>query len=118
MESYDRGVYRIDTSGTVHKIAVLPEGHTPDGLKIDIDGNLWITAFMGGGVDVLKPDGSYIKFIETGGVPLNCVFMGEDLIITDFGDITEVTSEAPMDGRLWRVPVKTKGQPLFRGAIK
>lgn len=118
VESYDRGVYRISPSGAVDQIAVLPEGHTPDGLKIDIDGNLWITAFMGGGVDVLRHDGSYIKFIETGGVPLNCIFHGEDLIITDFGDITEVTSDAPMEGRLWRVPVGTKGQPLFRGAIK
>lgn len=118
VESYDRGVFRIEPSGEVHKIAVLPENHTPDGLKIDSHGNLWITTFMGGGVDVLSPDGSYIKFVETGGVPLNCIFVGEDLFITDFGDVTEVTADAPMDGRLLRVPVKTKGQPLFRGSIK
>ena len=39
------------------------------------------------------------------------------LFITDFGDITEVTAEAPMDGRLWRVDVGVEGMPLFRGSI-
>ena len=72
---------------------------------------------MGGGVDILRPDGSYVDFLETGGVPLNCVFYDEDLIITDFGDITAVTAEAPMDGRLWRIPVGVRGMKLFRGKI-
>ena len=40
---------------------------------------------MSGGVDVLKRDGTPIDFLETGGVPLNCVFVGSDLVITDFG---------------------------------
>jgi gluconolactonase len=39
------------------------------------------------------------------------------LIITDFGDITAVTDQAPMDGRLWRVDVGVEGLPLFRGSI-
>jgi gluconolactonase len=48
---------------------------------------------------------------------LNCVFHAGDLIITDMGDITELTDTAPMDGRLWRVQVGVAGMPLFRGAI-
>ena len=95
----------------------LDEGHIPDGLKIAADGDLWVTAFMAGGVDILAPDGTHRDFLETGGVPLNCVFLDGSLIITDFGDITEVTAAAPMVGRLWRVPVGVQGQPLFRGAI-
>jgi gluconolactonase len=72
---------------------------------------------MGGGVDILKPDGTIVDFLETGGVPLNCVFHDGGLIITDFGDITAVTDQAPMDGRLWRVDVGVEGMPLFRGSI-
>jgi gluconolactonase len=117
VESYDRGVYRIRPGGQSEQIHQLPEGHIPDGLKIAADGNLWITTFMSGGVDIIAPDGTAVDFLETGGVPLNCVFHAGDLLITDFGDITEITSDAPMDGRLWRVSVGVEGMPLFRGAI-
>ena len=117
VESYDRGVYRISPDGRTEQIHQLPEGHVPDGLKIDAEGNLWITTFMSGGVDIVAADGTAIGFLETGGVPLNCTFHQGDLIITDFGDITEITSDAPMDGRLWRVSVDVEGMPLFRGAI-
>lgn len=117
VESYDRGVYRRRPGRRSEQIHQLPPGHIPDGLKIDADGNLWVTTFMSGGVDILRPDGSPIDFLETGGVPLNCVFHAGDLLITDFGDITEVTADAPMDGRLWRVAVGVAGMPLFRGAI-
>lgn len=117
VESYDRGVYRKWPGRASELIHVLPEGHIPDGLKIDRDGNLWITAFMAGGVDILAKDGTPIDFLETGGVPCNCVFVEDSLVITDFGDEVEVTDAAPMGGRLWRIPVGTTGMPLFRGAI-
>ena len=117
VESYDRCVYRKRPGTPSVKIRQLPEGHVPDGLKIDERGNLWVTTFMSGGVDVIAADGSPIDFLQTGGVPLNCVFQGTDLIITDFGDLTEVPATAPMTGRLWRVPVAVRGMPLFRGVI-
>ena len=118
VESYDRGVYRKRPGRPFEQIHQLPEGHIPDGLKVAANGDLWITTFMSGGVDIIRPDGTPIDFLETGGVPLNCVFAGTDLVITDFGDVTEVTAAAPMDGRLWRVAVGTAGMPLFRGAIR
>ncbi len=117
VESYDRGVYRKRPGQASVKIHQLPEGHIPDGLKIDERGNLWVTTFMSGGVDVITHDGDSIDFLETGGVPLNCIFEGTNLIITDFGDVTEVPAAAPMTGRLWRIPVGVRGMPLFRGAI-
>lgn len=117
VESYERGVYRKRPDQPSERIAILPEGHIADGLKIAANGDLWVTAFMAGGVDILAPDGSHKDFLETGGVPLNCVFDGETLVITDFGDVTAVTADAPMDGRLWRVHVGVEGMPLFRGAI-
>ncbi len=117
VESYDRGVYRRRPGVASEQIAQLPEGHVPDGLKVAADGRLWVTTFMGGGVDILRPDGTIDDFLETGGTVLNCVFHDGDLIITDMGDITELTAAAPMDGRLWRVEVGVAGMPLFRGAI-
>ena len=117
VDSYERGVYRKRPGQASEQIARLPEGHVPDGLKVAANGDLWVTAFMGGGVDILKPDGTIVDFLETGGVPLNCVFHEGALIITDFGDITAVTDQAPMDGRLWRVDVGVEGMPLFRGSI-
>lgn len=117
VESYRRGVFRKRPGEPSALIHVLPDGHIPDGLKIAENGNLWITTFTSGGVDVIRPDGTPVDFLETGGVPCNCLFLGDDLIITDFGDVTEVTAEASMEGRLWRIPVGTTGMPLFRGAI-
>jgi gluconolactonase len=117
VESYERRVHRMRPGGESEQIHQLPEGHIPDGLKIDERGNLWVTTFMSGGVDIIAPDGSPLDFLETGGVPLNCVFDGTDLLVTDFGDITEIPAAAPMTGRLWRIPVGVAGMPLFRGAI-
>ena len=117
VESYESGVYRLRPGGKSEKIAQLPKGHIPDGLKIDENGNLWITTFKGGGVDILKQDGAYVDFLETGGVPLNCTFEGENLIITDFGDLDTLSAAEPMEGRLWRIPVGVRGMKLFRGQI-
>lgn len=118
VESYDRGVYRKRPGAPSELITRLDEGHIPDGLKIAANGDLWVTAFMAGGVDILAPDGTHKDFLETGGVPLNCIFLDGALFITDFGDITEITAAAPMLGRLWRVAIDVLGMPLFRGAIQ
>jgi gluconolactonase len=94
----------------------LPEGHIPDGFKIDADGNFWITTFSSGGLDVIGSDGRHLDFLETGGVPLNCVFADGALFICDFGT-TDTGGGAPMFGRLLKVDVGVSGMPLFRGAI-
>ena len=117
VESYDRGVYRRPPGGRSSRIHQLPERHIPDGLKIDEHGRLWVTSFTSGGVDILEPDGRPFDFLETGGVPLNCVFEGTNLIVTDFGELTGVPDAAAMTGRLWRIPVGVRGMPLFRGVV-
>ena len=58
VESYDRGVYRRRPGRPSEQIHQLPEGHIPDGLKIAANGDLWITTFMSGGVDIIRPDGT------------------------------------------------------------
>ncbi len=47
----------------------------PDGLKIDVDGNLWATG--PGGVLIFASDGSLLGVIETGTNTANCAF-GDD----------------------------------------
>jgi gluconolactonase len=117
VESYERGIYRKAPGQPSERIAVLPEGHIPDGLKIAANGDLWITTVLGGTVDVLAADGTWKDSLVTGGAPLNCIFHEGALYIVDFGDITEITGDAPMGGRLWRADVGVEGMPLFRGAI-
>jgi gluconolactonase len=118
VESYARQVFRMKPGEAPVLIHQLPERHVPDGLKVDERGNLWITTVASGGVDIIARDGTAIGFLETGGVPLNCVFQGQNLIVTDFGDVEGVPIDAPMNGRLKRIAVGVGGMPLFRGAIR
>jgi gluconolactonase len=117
VESYDRDVWRRRPDGTKEHLHRLPERHIPDGLKIAANGDLWITTFTSGGVDILRPDGAHVDFLETGGVQCNCLFHEGDLILTDFGEGATVGTEAPMVGRLSRVAVETDGLPLLRGRL-
>jgi gluconolactonase len=87
-------------------------------MKLAADGRLFVTGVSSGGIDVLAPDGEALDFIATGGAPLNCVFDGEDLLVTDFGEWSpEAEQGRSPGGRLLRVPAGTAGQPLFRGAV-
>ena len=68
----------------------------PDGLKIDINGNLFATG--PGGVLVITPDGTHLGTIMTGQATSNCAF-GDD------GRTLYMTA----DDYLMRVKLKTKG---------
>ena len=116
VESYTRKLIRRSPDGRKTLLHTLPERHIPDGFKIDSAGNLWITAFGAGGVDIVRPDGTPVDFLETGGVPLNCVFGGTDLYVCDFGT-TDTSGGTPMGGRLLKIDVGVTGMTLFQGAI-
>ena len=116
VESYTLNVVRRSPNGVKQVIHRMPEGHIPDGLKIDVNGNFWITAVAAGGVDVVARSGRPIDFLETGGTILNCVFgKGGALFCCDMGPF-DVTGSA-MTGRLIKVDVGVEGMPLYRGAI-
>lgn len=116
VESYTRRVVRRSPDGSIEVIHELPEGHIPDGLKIDVEGNFWIATVTSGGVDVVAADGRHVAFLETDGVPLNCVFGGSSLYVCDFG-VFDTGDAINMCGRLLRVDVGVEGMPLYRGAI-
>jgi gluconolactonase len=117
VESYARRLVRRSSAGHTKVLRVLDEGHVPDGLKIDIEGNFWITSFSSGGVDVVARDGVYIDFLETGGVPTNCVFSGDQLYVTELGP-KDLQDPMPMKGRLLRIEVGVFGMPLYYGSIR
>lgn len=73
---------------------------SPDGLKVDVNGNLWATG--PGGVWIIAPTGKVLGKIMTGRPTANCGFGGPDnswLFIT-------------ANDLLLRVPTKTKGLQL------
>lgn len=115
-ESFTRRVRRRRPDGTVELLATLPDDRIPDGMKLAADGRFLVAGVSSGGIDVLAPDGGHVDFIATGGVPLNCVFDGGDLIVADFGEWSEEAEQgAGAGGRLVRVPVGVAGMPLYRG---
>jgi len=116
VESYTLNVIRRKPDGSKSLLCRMPEGHIHDGLKIDVNGDFWITAVAAGGVDHFSKDGKHIGFLETGGTILNCCFgKGGKLFCCDMGPFD--TTGAAMTGNLIEVDLGVEGMPLFRGAI-
>ncbi len=116
VESYTLKMIRRRPDGKKTVIHIFPDKHIPDGFKIDAKGNFWVTTVSSGGVDLVGKDGASLDFLETGGVPLNCVFGGSSLYVCDFG-VFDTTGPASMNGQLVKVDVGIAGMPLFKGAI-
>lgn len=115
-ETRSRFIRRKRLGEPVETLTQLPEEHMADGIKFDASGRLWITTVLGGGLDVLEPESGRLDFVPCPHAPLNCVFLGERLIVTDrglWGDPHDVAR----DGRLIALSVGISGQPLFRGAL-
>jgi len=116
VESYSRAVRRLKTDGSVELICTLPESSVPDGLAIAANGELYITATRAGGIDVVGPDGTAHRFIKVGVVPTNCAFQGNDLIITDGGDLG-LSGQAALEGSLLKLSDLGTGLTPFTGSL-
>lgn len=62
-------------------LADFAPGRGGDGMCLDVEGNIYLTAGEGerAGVYIIAPDGAQVGFIPTGEAPGNCTFGGPDL---------------------------------------
>jgi gluconolactonase len=119
-ESYTRDVKRRRPDGSIELLVTLPEGHVPDGMKVAANGDIYISSLGSRGIDVIADDGTLHGFVHTGGEPQNLVFLGRDLYVTDFGEVSQDSDVGvgSFTGRILRVGVGVEGLPLFRGAVR
>jgi gluconolactonase len=116
VESYTRAVRRWRPGREVEVLAVLAEGHIPDGLALAADGTLYVTTVTSGGIDIVGPDGGHTGFLSVGSVPTNCAFAENRLYVTDGGRTGE-SAGASHRGILWALELAVSGERVFRGAI-
>ena len=115
-ESYDRTLWRRRADGRREQLCTFPEGHVPDGLKRDVAGSYWVTGERSGAIAVVRADGELAGFVSAGTRPLNCVFHGTTLYVTDSGPTGELLPT--WDGELIRFDAGVAGMPLFRGSAE
>jgi gluconolactonase len=98
--------YPVNADGTIGQGRVLADASdaskagkpgAPDGLKVDVKGNLFATG--PGGVWVIAPDGTHLGTIETGVPTANCAW-GDD------GSVLYITA----NDKLYRVRTSTRGK--------
>ncbi len=79
----------------------------PDGMKVDAEGNLYVTS--PGGVHVFDPEGELIELIAAPKTPTNCAFGGENgrtLFITAQDSVYSVEVKTP--GDVWTRRFRTE----------
>lgn len=106
--------FHVRQDGTLENGRVLarpPEGQElrPDGMKVDVEGNLYVTGL--GGVWVFDAAGKHLETIETPERPANCAFGGPDrrtLYVTARSSVYRIKLRhrgATLD---WRTKKKTR----------
>ena len=108
---------RMQRGEAAVEICTLPEGHMPESLKIDANGNFWIAALESAGFDIVTPKGEIVGFVETGGLPLNGTLQGGKLYVTDLGPFDETLPAPQFFGRLQSVDIGVQPGPSFRSDI-
>lgn len=118
VETYTRRVMRWEPDGRISHLATLPQGHPPDGLAVASDGSLYIASIGSCGIDVVAPDGGYLRFLEIGSRPLNCLFWGQGLLVTCDATPEEEQNAGTVEiGRLVFVELDVRGAPLYRQTV-
>ena len=101
--------YVLDSAGNPYRstiFAQLSGGWGPDGMALDVDGNLYIAHVGGGNVLILSKDGDLLERIPVGGPrPTNLVFGGAERKTLY---VTEVDT-----GSVFCFDVDTPGLPLY-----
>jgi len=80
-----------------------PQPGSPDGMKIDVEGNLYVAGATG--IWVFEPDGTHLGVVVTPEQPANCAW----------GDADRRTLYITARTSLYRVRVKVPGLPVVHG---
>lgn len=109
-ESIQRRIWRFDIEkGELVNQRLFHEfpDHGLDGMRFDVEGNLYVTRYGKGTVAVLDPQGKVVEEITLhGSRPSNLCFGGEDgrtLYITEVDNGTVETIRVPYPGREWKL---------------
>ncbi|HEX9621250.1 MAG TPA: SMP-30/gluconolactonase/LRE family protein [Polyangiaceae bacterium] len=90
----------------------------PDGLAVDLDGNLWSARWDGHGIFKYAPDGKLLEKIDFPVAKVSSAAFGgpafDVLYATTAGGSP---SSASADGTLYRLDVAAKGRPEFRSEV-
>jgi gluconolactonase len=81
-ESVNKNILKISQNiGILDTLVTLPKGNQdPDGMDVDVEGNLYIAYFGGGKIYVVSPEGLMLDSIVTPGrKPSNLEFGGDDM---------------------------------------
>lgn len=114
--------YDLDTGSARGRRVILESAGTPDGLAVDVDGNLWVAFFGEGTVRCLTPGGDVVHVIDVPVPHATCPeFAGEDLdvlvITTALLKMTEGERAAsPDSGAIFVVDAGVRGLPATRWA--
>ena len=84
-------------------------GGDPDGIALDVRGNLYVAHFGGGAVYIISPDGKILQKIPTPGKKPSNLEFGENDMKTLF--LTEVETNS-----VYRLQVPVSGSKLFRSS--
>jgi gluconolactonase len=109
-ESVQRNVWAFDIAadGTLGRKRLLRkfEDHGFDGMRCDVDGNLYITRYGKGTVAVVAPDGKLVREIDVlGASPSNLCFGGKDgrtVYVTEVTRQRLVSFRADRPGLAWQ----------------
>jgi sugar lactone lactonase YvrE len=122
-ESVQRRIWRFDLLadgglGPARLFHEFPD-HGLDGMRFDVEGNLYVTRYGKGTVAVLDPGGSVVDEIPLhGGRPSNLCFGGEDgrtLSITEVDHGTVECIRVPHAGREWKLWQRSAQGPAKGG---
>ncbi len=109
--------YDLDTGSASGRRVVLESAGTPDGLAVDVDGNIWIAFFREAVVRCLTPGGAVVKVIEVPVPHPTCPeFVGAQLdrlvITTALLRMTELErAESPDSGAIHLADPGVRGLP-------
>lgn len=91
----------------------------PDGLAVDLDGNLWSARWDGFGIFKYTPDGKLVEKIDFPVAKVSSVaFGGPDFDVLYATTAGGSPASASADGTLYRFDVRAQGRPEFRSEVR